>query len=110
MQEVLAYSFNLSQSLANRWVHRLCSVFKFGLKSLGHAPARLPEDVLERLANEELQALWLDAMERRIQRPVDLNVQKEYYSGKKKLLSVKNNVIGGVSPNPLKFRHAQSNE
>lgn len=83
LQEVLGYSFNLSQGLANRWIHRLCPVLQSGLKSMGHAPARLPEEVLGRLSHEMPQALGLDATERRIQRPVDRGVQEEYYSGKK---------------------------
>jgi transposase len=83
LQEVLGYSFNLSQGLANRWIHRLCPILQSSLKSMGHAPARLPEEVLERLSQEMPQALGLDATERRIQRPIDDVVQEEYYSGKK---------------------------
>ncbi len=83
LQEVLGYSFNLSQGLANRWIHRLCPVLQSSLKSMGHAPSRLPEEVLERLSQEMPQALGLDATERHIQRPIDDVVQKEYYSGKK---------------------------
>ena len=83
LQEVLGYSFNMSQGLANRWIHRLCPVLQSSLKSMGHSPARLPEEVLERLSHEIPQALGLDATERRIQRPTDFGVQEEYYSGKK---------------------------
>jgi hypothetical protein len=34
LQEVLGYSFNLSQGLANRWIHRLCPILQSSLKSM----------------------------------------------------------------------------
>lgn len=103
LQEVISYSFNLSQGVANRWIHRLSHILQLSLKSMGHAPARLPEEVLERLSRETPQALGLDATERRIQRPIDRDVQKEYYRGKKKFHSVKNNVIAGLEDREIKY-------
>lgn len=84
LQEVIAHLFGLSQGAANQWIHRLSTVLKKALAQGAHLPARLPEEMLQRLASEGDQALALDATERRINRPKDNDVQKEYYSGKKK--------------------------
>lgn len=83
LQEVLAYSFGLTQSAANHWVHRLSPVLREALKQMGHHPARLPEELLARLETEAVQAVGIDGTERRIQRPLDPDVQEDWYSGKK---------------------------
>lgn len=89
LQEVLAWSFGLPQSVANQWVHRLCPVLQTALANMGHRPIRLSPELLERLAEENPQELAIDGTERRIQRPGDNEVQREYYSGKKKPILLK---------------------
>lgn len=85
LQEVLAHLFGLSQGAANQWVHRLSGVLAQALAQGEHLPARLPEEMLERLAEEDgNQALALDGTERRKNRPKNEQLQKRYYSGKKK--------------------------
>ena len=84
LQEVLAHLFGLSQGAANQWVHRLSTVLKKALGEAEQLPARLSEEMLERLSQEGEQGLALDGTERRINRPKDDEKQKQYYSGKKK--------------------------
>lgn len=84
LQEVLGHLFGLSQGQANVWVHRLSEVLQTALTHSGHAPARLPEEMLARLAEEAPQRFAIDGTERRIQRPQDDAEQRQYYSGKKK--------------------------
>ena len=84
LQEVLAHLFGLSQGAANQWVHRLSTVLKKALGEAEQLPARLSEEMLERLSQEGEQGLALDGTERRINRPKDDEKQKQYDSGKKK--------------------------
>jgi transposase len=84
LQEVMAHLFGLSQGTTNQWLHRLSEVLKNALAQADQLPARLPQEMLDRLAEEGDQALALDATERRINRPSDDESQKTYYSGKKK--------------------------
>ena len=66
------------------WIHKLSAVLKEALKQEGYAPARLPEEMLQRLAGEGLQDLGIEGTERRIHRPDDEARQQQHYSGKKK--------------------------
>lgn len=84
LQEVLGHLFGLSQGQASMWVHRLSEVLQTALRHSGHAPARLPEEMLARLAEEDPQRFAIDGTERRIQRPQDDEAQRQHYSGKKK--------------------------
>lgn len=84
LQEVIAYSFGLSQGKeANHWIHRLSVILKAALADSGHRPARLPEELLARLESETAQAIGIDGTERRRQRPLNNEAQRECYSGKK---------------------------
>jgi hypothetical protein len=84
LQEVLGHLFGLSQGQANEWIHRLSGVLKETLSQRGDAPTRLPAEMLERLAHEELQDVGIDGTERRIQRPQEDERQRQHYSGKKR--------------------------
>ena len=66
------------------WIHRLSGVLRQALGRAGYMPARLPEEMLERLKEEELQEFGIDGTERRIQRPKEDERQRQHYSGKKK--------------------------
>ena len=74
----------MSQSVANTWIYRLSTVLKAALAKADYLPARLAEEMLERLAHEGAQPLGLDGTDRRVNRPQDNELQKTYYSGKKK--------------------------
>lgn len=84
LEEVLGHLFGFSQGQANVWIHRLSKVLRETLQQQAYLPARLPAEMLERLAQEELQSLGIDGTERRIQRPQDDEQQRQHYSGKKK--------------------------
>lgn len=92
-QEAQGFFFAISQAQANAWIHRLSGILN---QALGYELA-LPE---RRAANIEsvLSAcpsleFIIDGTERPINRPKDKDDQKDYYSGKKKQHTVKNNVI-----------------
>ena len=75
LQEVLAYSFEMSQSEANKLVHELSLVLGLALQKSGFSPARLPDDMLARLEQEATQDYSIDGTERPIIRPSDPEAQ-----------------------------------
>ena len=85
LQTVLAYSFEISQSEANFLVHQLSFVLKLTLKKDDFLPPRITDEMLARLEQENSQDYGIDGTERRIHRPVDQDVQRFFYSGKKTL-------------------------
>ncbi len=106
LQEVLAFHFDMSQGQACQWIHLLSEVLRLALGELGHLPERDPQKVkqlLETYMDEsqqyesstevEKESFAIDGTERRRQRPSDQEEQKQFYSGKKKTHTVKNNVI-----------------
>lgn len=93
LQAVLGFEFGMSQGQACEWVHTLSKVLKMALQRLDQLPERLPEQMATRLAASGETEFAVDGTERRRQRPKDNEKQKEYYSGKKKAHTVKNNVV-----------------
>lgn len=104
LQEVLAFHFDMSQGQACQWIHILSEVLRLTLGELGHLPGRDPQKVKQLLetymdesqqyeASTEVESFAIDGTERRRQRPSDQEEQKQFYSGKKKTHTVKNNVI-----------------
>lgn len=102
LQEVLAHLFGMSQGQANFHIYELSAVLRQTLGKGGNLPARMPEDMLTRLAEEE-QNLGIDGTERRIERPTDPVGQKNYYSGKKKAHTLKNNLVVGLEDRQIKY-------
>jgi hypothetical protein len=94
LQELLGSLFDLSQSQANRWVHRLLPILVRTLDRLGVLPERNPQrfSAHERQQGEPPD-LIIDGTERRRQRPKNPEKQRRHYSGKKKAHSDKNVVI-----------------
>ena len=84
LQEVLGHLFGISQSVTNTWTYRLSEVLHDTLAHADQLPARFPHEMLERLEADRVQSLGVDGTERRINRPQDNELQKAYYSGKKK--------------------------
>jgi len=103
LQRVIAHLFGMSQGQANFWIHKLSKVLREALNGEDNIPARVPNEMLDRLKNEELQHFAIDGTERRINRPIDNDVQKEFYSGKKKAHTVKNNLIVGIIDRQIKY-------
>jgi hypothetical protein len=103
LQDVIAIQFGMSQSQTNEWIHKLSEVLRMALDKLGQLPERDAHALS--LALQYLGAyeeLAIDGTERRRQRPKDSEKQKEYYSGKKKAHTVKNNVIIAIEERKVK--------
>ena len=81
----------MAQPVANQWSHRLHDSLNQALAQLGASPARKAADL--DLDDDELKLYFQDGTERPIQRPKDPEVQEDFYSGKKKRHTVKNNVL-----------------
>ena len=86
--------FALSQSQANRWIHRLLPVLKKALDNLHVLPERNPSQFARREKRRaETQDFIIEGTDRRRQRPKNPKKQALHYSGKKKAHSDKNVVV-----------------
>jgi len=94
LQALLGEVFGLSQSRANRWIHRLLPILKQALEGLGVLPTREPGHFArqERRPQEAVE-LIIDGTDRRRQRPKNQAKQALHYSGKQKTHSDKNVVV-----------------
>ncbi len=91
LQTMHGLSFGLSQTQVNYWVHRLLPILQRSLSEMGMKPEREGKQVAQRIEAVEGGAnLSLDGTERRLQRPVNIDKQKQKYSGKKKTHTDKN--------------------
>jgi len=103
LQEVLAFEFGMTQGQACYWVHILSEVLKRALASMEQLPERDPAKLAANLAENGEIELGIDGTERKIQRPKDNEEQKQYYSGKKKAHTVKNNVVATLGSRQVKY-------
>jgi hypothetical protein len=87
LQESQAAMFGMNQPQANVWIHLLKRILLKALKASKSLPCRDFESLQKFL--EEGQDVLIDGSERPIPRPLDDEVQKEYYSGKKNAYSQK---------------------
>lgn len=94
LQVVLGELFDLSQSGANQWIHRLLPVLREALNILGVLPERKGRRFAQaERRQQESREYIIDGTERRRQRPQKPEKQALHYSGKKKTHSDKNVVI-----------------
>ena len=96
-QEYHAAMFDMSQQQCGQWIHILTDILRLALDDAGVLPANTVSD-FKRLLDQRggadvVHELIHDGTEREIPRPSDPELQKEYYSGKKKKHTVKNAVI-----------------
>lgn len=84
LQSVQASLFEMHQPEANLWIHLLAPILNSALKDSGMTPARSMEEL--DLNEQEGHLLFHDGTERPIQRPLDEDEQKTYYSGKKSVI------------------------
>lgn len=97
VQELLAATFEMSQSRCNYWIHELLPTLKDALDILGVLPERDPEQFAKHEASHnESSSLIIDGTERRRQRPKNKDKQALHYSGKKKTHTDKNVVISNA--------------
>lgn len=91
LQVMHGLQFELSQSQANYWIHRLLPLLQHALREMGQAPERDAQRVAtSALALAGAPNLAVDGTDRRRQRPRDAATQKAHYSGKKKTHTDKN--------------------
>jgi DDE superfamily endonuclease/Helix-turn-helix of DDE superfamily endonuclease len=94
LQTMQGLHFDLGQSSANDWIHRLLPILQEALSNLGMTPERDGAALAESAWFKELSAdLLLDGSERRRQRPQDEQAQTDHYSGKKGTHTDKNLLI-----------------
>jgi len=94
LQVIQGELFDMGQSSANEWVHRLLPVLHDALTAIGVMPERQGDKFArsERGKREPSEYI-IDGTERRRQRPKVPEKQALYYSGKKKAHSDKNLVV-----------------
>jgi hypothetical protein len=103
LQEIIAFSFGMSQGQACYWIHVLSEVLRQTLASLQQLPERNPAQLGANLAENGETVLGIDGTERRIQRPKDNLEQQTYYSGKRRAHTVKNNVVVNLVSRQVKY-------
>jgi hypothetical protein len=102
LQEVMAFSFEMSQGEANEMIHELSLVLKMTLQKTDFLPPRLSADILAKLENEDSQYYAIDGTERPIVRPSNSGAQKNFFSGKKGRHTIKNMMITGIDDYQIK--------
>jgi hypothetical protein len=93
LQIFIGFLFGMGQSQANEWIHKLSAILKTTLDNLNVLPERDSDNLEEALEKAEEKEVAIDGTERRRQRPKDNEKQKEFYSGKKKAHTMKNNIV-----------------
>lgn len=81
LQEHHAASFGINQPKANLYIHKFVPLLRQTLKRLGELPSRRSSTLEQVLQNCE--DVLLDGTERPIQKPTDIEIADEHYSGKK---------------------------
>jgi hypothetical protein len=82
-EEVMASTFLMNQPQVNLWKRLLQNILERSLDKMSVLPSRDNKKLNKLLKEMNLKEVIIDATERQIQRPLDNEVQKEYYSGKK---------------------------
>ena len=90
-QDIFGEVFGISQPITNKWIHVLHPCLNQALTEVGAVPTRTASDL--QVEDDEIKVYFQDGTERPIQRPKDQEIQKTYYSGKKKRHTIKNNVV-----------------
>lgn len=94
LQALLGEVFEMSQSRANRWIHKLMPILQQALDDLGVLPEREPNKFARHERRQrEGPELIIDGTDRRRQRPKSPEKQALHYSGKRKTHSDKNVVV-----------------
>lgn len=93
LQEVMAFLFSMSQAQTNAWIHRLSKILQKALVELGLQPEREAMNLTASLQAYACLEFVQDGTERQRERPKNEQKQREYYSGKKKKHTLKNNLV-----------------
>ena len=84
IQELIGITFEMTQAQVSLWIKLLSRLLREALGKQGFLPQRKVGELKKVLEKESV--VLLDATERRVQRPVDNDVQRDYFSGKKTLI------------------------
>jgi len=84
IQELVGVTFEMTQAQVSLRIKLLSKLLRDALQRQGFLPSRKMEHLKKGLEKET--TVLLDATERKVQRPADYEVQKEYYSGKKSII------------------------
>jgi hypothetical protein len=107
LQQMHGLQFNVSQSQANYWIHRLLPVLQQALADLGHKPLREGSDVAQLTAETgDTPQMVIDGTERERQRPKKEPTQKEHYSGKSKAHTDKNLLLADAETTKVLYLSA----
>lgn len=88
-EEVLAGTFDMHQPQVSVWKKLLQDILENSFVEMKVLPSRDNKKLNQLIKEMGLTEVIIDATERQIQRPKDNEVQKEYYSGKKRLIRSK---------------------
>ena len=83
IEEVMASTFLMNQPQVNLWKRLLQNILEDCLNKMSVLPSRDNKKLNQLIKELNLKEVIIDATERSIQRPLDNDVQQEYYSGKK---------------------------
>ena len=84
--DMAGFIFEVNRSQANRWMHALLPLLEKALDRRVVLPKRQIKSIGEFISLfPYIQDIFVDATERRVQRPKDNAKQRRLYSGKKKL-------------------------
>lgn len=89
IEDVLATIFDMHQSQVSVWKKLLLQILEDSFVTMKVLPSRDNKKLNALIKEMGLTEIIIDATERQIQRPKDNDVQKEYYSGKKRLMQSK---------------------
>ncbi len=104
LQSLLGEVFELSQSRANVWIHRLLPVLQQALNTLGVRPKRNPRQFSRQVRRRgEGLDLIIDGTERRRQRPNNKAIRDDFYSKHTHTHTDKNLVISPVKTKRISF-------
>ena len=83
-EESMAITFSMTQPQVNQWKQVLQEILKDSFEKMELLPARNTKELNKLLQKLDVKTIIVDATERAMNRPKDNEVQKEFYSGKKK--------------------------
>jgi hypothetical protein len=92
-QEQIGAFFEIAQSKVSEWFKCLLPILLNALRRMKVTPARNSSGLKALLEEYQDEILLLDGTERKILRPQDPDVQKDFYSKKKRHHAIKNDLI-----------------
>lgn len=89
LQQFHASYFGVTQGKVSQLIKVLRPLLEKTLSRMGLMPSDSPEELKAELEKYQVKEANMDATEREVNRSTDYEVQKEFYSGKKKGIQLK---------------------